>query len=255
MTWVAVLVAGSVAVAATAQMLSGLGFALIASPLLIATLGHAEGAGLTLVMSLVLNAVVLTRSHQAVRWGDALGLLVPAAVLVAPTLLFATHLSSAAVSATAGVVILIAVALVSTGRRPRWVQGRAAAVAAGAASGILNVLAGTSGPPVALYVAARGWTPRVAAATLQAYALPLNLLTLAAVGLPTARTRSPRLDRCRPGHRHRDRLAAHRARQAVPRGRLHPVRGRRPYLAGAGALRRRRAGGPGPFPGEERRDG
>ncbi len=186
MTWLAVLVAGSVAVATTAQILSGLGFALIASPVLIAASGHAEGVGLTLAMSLVLNAVVLTRSHQAVRWGDALGLFVPAAVLVAPTLLLATQLSSAAVSACAGVVILIAVALVATGRRPRWVQGRAGAVAAGATSGVLNVLAGTSGPPVALFVATRNWTPRVAAATLQAYALPLSLLTLAAVGLPTA---------------------------------------------------------------------
>jgi len=32
-------------------------------------------------------------------------------------------------------------------------------------------------------------------------------------------------------------------------------RARHPHLAGAGALRRRRAGGPGPLPGEERRDG
>ncbi len=143
MTWLAVLVAGSVAVAATAQILSGLGFALIASPLLIATLGHAEGVGLTLVMSLVLNTVVLTRSHQAVRWGDALGLLVPAAALVALTLLFASHLSSAAVSAGAGVVILTAVALVTTGRRPRWVQGRAGAVTAGATRSLSSSLCKT----------------------------------------------------------------------------------------------------------------
>lgn len=178
--------AGAVGVAAAAQVLSGVGFALIASPLLIAGLGHLEGIRLTMVLSVVLNVVVLTRTFRAVRWADALRLLLPAAVLVVPTLVVSAHLSSAAVSAAAGVVVLFAVGLVAGGRRAGWVQGPAGAVAAGATSGVLNVLAGTSGPPVALFVAHRGWPPRVAAGTLQAYALPLNLLTLAVLGLPTA---------------------------------------------------------------------
>lgn len=184
--WLSLAVAGAVGLAAATQVLSGVGFALIASPLLIASLGHLEGVRLTLVLSVVLNVVVLARTFRAVRWGDALRLLIPAAVLVVPTLVVSAHLSSAAVSAAAGVVILFAVVLVAGGRRAGWVQGPAGAVAAGATSGVLNVLAGTSGPPVALFVAHRGWSPRVAAATLQAYALPLNILTLAVIGLPTA---------------------------------------------------------------------
>jgi len=184
--WLSLAVAAAVGLAAAAQVLSGVGFALIASPLLIASLGHLEGIRLTLVLSVVLNVVILTRSYRAVRWADALRLLLPAAVLMVPTLVVSAQLSSAAVSAAAGVAILFAVALVADGRRAGWVQGPAGAVAAGATSGVLNVLAGTSGPPVALFVAHRGWPPRVATATLQAYALPLNVLTLAVLGLPTA---------------------------------------------------------------------
>ena len=183
--WLSVAVTGAVGLAAAAQVLSGVGFALIASPLLIAALGHLEGLRLTLLLSVVLNVIVLTHNIRAVRWGDALRLFIPAAVLVVPTLVVSAHLSSAAVSAAAGLVILFAVGLVAGGRRAGWVQRPVGAVAAGATSGVLNVLAGTSGPPVALFVAHRGWPPRVAAATLQAYALPLNVLTLAVIGLPT----------------------------------------------------------------------
>ena len=184
--WMPVLVVTSVGVAAASQVLSGMGFALIAGPLLVLVLGPVDGVRLSVAMSLVLNAVVLARSYRFVRWGDALRLFVPAAVLVLPTLLLTTQLSSALVSAAAGAAVLVGVALIASGRRARWVDGPAGAIAAGAGSGILNVLAGTSGPPVALFVAHRGWAPRVGTATLQAYALPLNIVTLAALGLPTA---------------------------------------------------------------------
>jgi hypothetical protein len=179
-------VVAAVAFAAAAQVLSGMGFALLAGPLLIAALGHGDGVRVSVTMSLVLNVVVLTGSYRLVRWGDAMRLLVAAALLVPPTFMVTRHLGGAWASAVAGAAVLLGVALIAAGRRARWVQGPAGAVAAGAASGVLNVLAGTSGPPVALFVAHREWAPRVGTATLQAYALPLNAVTLAALGLPAA---------------------------------------------------------------------
>ena len=180
------LIVTSVGVAAASQVLSGMGFALIAGPLLVLALGPADGVRLSVAMSVLLNGGVLARSYRFVRWDDALRLFVPAAVLVLPTLVLTTRLSSALVSAAAGAAVLVGVVLIASGRRVRWVDGPAGAIAAGAGSGILNVLAGTSGPPVALFVAHRGWAARVGTATLQAYALPLNIVTLAALGLPTA---------------------------------------------------------------------
>ncbi len=182
--WVLLFLVVAVAVASAAQVLTGLGFALIASPLLIAALGHLDGVRSSVALSLVLNVLVLTRSHRSVRWGDALRLLLPAAVLVLPALALTTRLGGDLLSALAGAVVLLGVALVGSGWRARWVQGPAGPVVAGASSGVLSVLAGVSGPPVALFVAHRRWPPPVAAATLQAYALPLNVLTLIALGLP-----------------------------------------------------------------------
>ena len=89
------------------------------------------------------------------------------------------------VLALSGMAILEATALLATGWRPPWVQGPVGALVAGASSGVLSVLAAASGPPAASFAAARGREPAVTTATLQAFALPLTLFSLAAVGLPS----------------------------------------------------------------------
>ncbi|MDQ2729406.1 MAG: TSUP family transporter [Actinomycetota bacterium] len=184
MTVLGVAVACVVALAAAVQILGGIGFALISSPLLIVSLGHTNGVRLTLAMAIVVNSVVLARHHRQVRFPDVARLLVPALIFVVPALLVSSRLGGPAVSVASGVAILLAAAVLVSGRRVGWIDGPAGAVAAGASSGVLNVLAAISGPPVALFAAHRGWGPLVTTATLQAYALPLNVVTLAALGLP-----------------------------------------------------------------------
>ncbi|WP_432482834.1 TSUP family transporter [Kineococcus esterisolvens] len=185
-SWLPAVLVALVAVAAAAQVLSGMGFALIAGPLLAFALGPSEGVRMSVAMSLVLNVVLLARTHRLVRWGDALILFIPAALLVWPTAWVTSDLSTAWVSIAVGAAVLVGVGLIASGRRARWVDGPAGAVAAGTSSGVLNVLGGVSGPPVALFVAHRGWAPRVSTATLQAYALPVNVVTLVTLGLPVA---------------------------------------------------------------------
>ena len=86
-------------------------------------------------------------------------------------------------SLLAGSVVVVATALVIARRELRWLDGTRGAVAAGAASGVFNTLAAASGPPVAIFAAQRRWEPRVMSATLQAFSLPLNLVTLAVLVL------------------------------------------------------------------------
>jgi len=175
----------AVAVAAAAQALSGIGFALVAGPLLILALGQSDGVRLTVALGLLLNATILAGTYRHARWGDATRLFVPAALLIWPAALLTSHLRGNWVLAFAGAAVLTGVALIVSGKRAAWINRPAGAMAAGAGSGILNVLAGASGPPVALFVAHRDWPPRVATATLQAYSLPLNIVTLAILGLPS----------------------------------------------------------------------
>jgi uncharacterized membrane protein YfcA len=176
------VVALVVAVGAVCQVLSGVGFALVTSPLLVLALGHDRGVRTVLALSIVLNAVVLVRSFRHVRRADALRLLVPAALLVVPAALLADAVRPAVLAVAAGVVILVATGLVMAGRSLPFLDGARGAVLAGALSGVFTVLAGAGGPPVALFAAQRRWSPEVAGATLQAFALPLNVLTLVILG-------------------------------------------------------------------------
>ncbi|OOB90540.1 TSUP family transporter [Rathayibacter sp. VKM Ac-2630] len=171
-----------VAVGAVCQVLSGVGFALVTSPLLVLALGHDRGVRTVLALSIALNAVVLLRSFRHVRPAEALRLLVPAALLVVPAALLLDAVRPAALAVVAGAVILLATALVAGGRALPFLDGARGAVLAGALSGVFTVLAGAGGPPVALFAAQRRWSPVVASATLQAFALPLNLLTLLVLG-------------------------------------------------------------------------
>ncbi|WP_433361165.1 TSUP family transporter [Actinoplanes sp. CA-142083] len=180
-----VAVVAVVAVAAGLQALSGIGFALVAGPLLILALGQSDGVRLTVALSLLLNATILAGTFRHARWGDAARLFVPAALLVWPAAVITGRLREGWVLAFAGVAVLAGVGLIVSGRRAHWVDKPVGAIAAGAASGVLNVLAGVSGPPVALFVAHREWEPRISTATLQAYSLPLNAVTLAVLGPPT----------------------------------------------------------------------
>jgi len=183
MDWLGVAVLLVVAVGAACQVASGLGFALVCSPLLVLVLGHGPGVRVVLVMSIVLNLVVLARSWRHVRLGDALRLLVPAALFVVPTALLAQSVRTPLLSLLAGSVVVVATALVIARRELSWLDGTRGAVAAGAASGVFNTLAAASGPPVAIFAAQRRWEPRVMSATLQAFSLPLNLVTLAVLVL------------------------------------------------------------------------
>ncbi|MDP9824435.1 hypothetical protein [Kineosporia succinea] len=171
------VVAVVVALGSVCQVLSGVGFALVVSPLVIVTLGHDPGVRLVLVLSAVLNLVVIARMPGEVRPKEALKLLVPAALAIGLMTLVKDQLSGTGLNVGAGVAILAATGVAAAGRPLPFFEGRSGPVVAGGLSGSLNVLSGAAGPPVALFAASRGWPPASTSATLQAYSLPLNLIT------------------------------------------------------------------------------
>jgi uncharacterized membrane protein YfcA len=85
--------------------------------------------------------------------------------------------------AAAGAVIVAGAALAATGRARD--TGAAGGVVAGALSATMNVLASAGGPAVAVYASGAGWDPARLRATLQAYFLALNVVTLLTLGAPS----------------------------------------------------------------------
>jgi uncharacterized membrane protein YfcA len=131
---------------------------------------------------MLVNVGVLAREHRAVMWRRVLPVLVTA---LAVTPLLAHLLDGAhprALRALAGAVIVIGAALVAAGRARDG--GLAGGVVAGIVSAAMNVLASAGGPAVAVYAAGAKWDPLRVRATLQAYFLVLNVVTLATLGPP-----------------------------------------------------------------------
>jgi uncharacterized protein len=176
------LAALAVAAGALAQSVSGIGFALVGGPLLFTVFGAREGVRVAVVLSMLVNVGVLVREHRAVLWRQVLPVMITA-LAVTPLLahlLADTH--PRALRALAGAVIVLGVALVAAGRTAD--TGLPGGIVAGVVSATMNVLASAGGPAVAVYAAGARWdTPRVRA-TLQAYFLALNVVTLLTLGAP-----------------------------------------------------------------------
>ncbi len=176
------LAAAAVAVGAAAQSVSGIGFALVAGPLLFTVFGAREGVRVAVVLSMVVNVAVLAREHRSVMVRRVLPVLV-AALAATPLLVWLlADVRPRPLRAVAGGVIVVGAALVAAGRTRD--TGPAGGVVAGLVSATMNVLASAGGPAVAVYAAGAGWDPGRLRATLQAYFLSLNVVTVLSLGLP-----------------------------------------------------------------------
>jgi uncharacterized membrane protein YfcA len=195
----AALVAAVLAGAAV-QSATGFGFALVAAPVLVALLGPVPAIGALTVLPPVVNALTLAgeRRRPQVLGADAARLVawaLPGLVLGALAL---RELPEDALRAAVGAAVLAALALrawgprppgaaAATPRRPRGAAAaaprrpRGAAAAAGAASGALSTSVGLSGPPLVLYLLARGASPAQQRDTLAAIFLALAALGLVAL--------------------------------------------------------------------------
>ncbi len=161
-----------VVLGAVLQRVTGLGFALVVSPVIALLLGPEEGV-------LVVNAcAVLTSSLLAVRLrrdvdrrrilrllpGALLGVVGGAALTVStPRPVLEVLVGSLALAG------LIASVLVARLRRAGGDGGLPAASAAGFASGLMSAAAGVGGPAMVVYGVVTGWEQRRFAATLQPF--------------------------------------------------------------------------------------
>ena len=174
----------AVLVGTLAQSVSGIGFALVCGPLLVATLGPQDGVRLAVLLSLVLNVVLLSRLWREVEPRRTLLLLVPAALTTPVFAVLARGLLERAGAAAAGTVVLLGVGVLATGVRWRAARGRTGAVAAGVLGAATNVLAGVAGPVLALWAANTEWPHRAQRASLQAVFLGVNCVALPSLGTP-----------------------------------------------------------------------
>lgn len=171
-----VLAAAAAFTGASVQSATGFGFALVLSPALFAVLEPFEAVWVLLALGLVLNVLVLRDTHEGtgggeVRW-DALR---PALIAAVPGLALGALMLALApkpvLQVVVGVGVVAAAAL--TWRAPSAPRS-GGAVTAGLASGALTTSVSLSGPPLVLWLRARGLSPAELRASLAAAFLFLN---------------------------------------------------------------------------------
>ena len=173
------------------QSSTGFGFALVLSPALFAVMDPVEAVMALLVLGLALSVLVLFERGRPehVDWRSLVPMLVAALPGLAVGAVALTQLSKGTLQVAVGVAV-VAVAAWQLRRRRRGIGhprlGRGAGIGAGFVSGALTTSINVSGPPVVLWLEARGASPEEFRESLAATFLVLDLtggaLLLAAEG-------------------------------------------------------------------------
>lgn len=173
---------GAVVLGAALQRLSGMGFALVAAPLLVVSLGPHLGVLMANLLSALSSGLILAQTWRQVELRRLTWLLLPALAVIPLGVWTLQVLPTGWLMLGIGAVLLVALAVLQLGRGLPLLQGRRGAVLAGAASGFMNATAGIGGPMVALYAASIRWPQAAFVGSVQVYFLITNLLSLATKG-------------------------------------------------------------------------
>jgi uncharacterized protein len=157
---------------AAVQSATGFGFALVLSPALFAVMDPVEAVTALLALGLALNLLVLFEGGrpEQVDWRALAPMLAAALPGLAVGAVALTQLSKEALQVAVGVAVILAV-----GWQLRAAGPRLSPWTAGFASGALTTSISVSGPPLVLWLTARGLHPEEFRASLAASFLFLNI--------------------------------------------------------------------------------
>lgn len=171
-------------VAAFTQAITGFGFALVYAPLLALAWEVKPAVATTAVLSLAVNALVLLQVRGHVVTRRLPGLFLGYLIGVGPGLLVLEMVSGDVLEVVVGSVVLLAtVALYFQPAIDASEDTLPVRMIAGAFSGASASSTGIGGPPVVLYMIGRERDVQRFRATLQAYFLPISIVTLALIAL------------------------------------------------------------------------
>lgn len=178
--WLLLALGGAIFLGSSTQRISGVGFALVASPFLVAILGPFNGVLVVNVFGALTASLVLFQVFRLVEYRRAVLLLVPAILAIVPGSLVALYLRSDVLSMLIGTMIIVALVVSLLLKESVLFRGRPGIVLAGAVSGFMSVTAGVGGPAITAYAVATRWPHAVFAATAQLYFFGTGVASLIA---------------------------------------------------------------------------
>lgn len=170
--------AAAVLAGAAAQSATGFGFALVSGPILFAVFEPEEAVTMLAALGIVLSVLVLADGKGQAAWRPLAPLLVAAIPGLGIGLLALAAFSKPVLQVAVGLAVVAAAVFQIRSGRAREGEAAPGPVAGGLVglvSGALTTSLGVNGPPVALWLEARGSDPGEMRATLAASFLALNL--------------------------------------------------------------------------------
>ena len=160
--------------------ITGMGFALVASPMLVLILGASNGVMMVNVGSSVSAGMVLARLWRDIEWRRVPILITAAGVGIVPGAWVAVNLAGPWLQISVGVLLIASIAgsLIITQTAAR-VRGKIPATIAAFLSGSMNAATGLGGPPLSAYAVLSRWDQASFAATIQPYFLFIGLSSIA----------------------------------------------------------------------------
>jgi len=179
-TTAALVTALVLVVGAAGQRVTGLGFAIVAAPVLVLLVGPARGVVLVNVLGAVVALLVLLRVRRDVDVRRVLPVTATALVGIPLGLALARAVPSSWLELVLGALVLVA--LVVSARAARGAPSAAGvvpAVAAGASSGVLHAAAGLGSPVLSVHAVLSGWPQRSFTASAQPWFVVVGLAAAA----------------------------------------------------------------------------
>lgn len=183
-SYMMIMLACAVFLGAAVQRVTGLGFALLASPLLVLLAGPFQGVLLANLLALIVASTVMVTS-----WRDAdrkkILFFVPAGIAgVLPGTLAARTLAPSALQVVVGLIVLCGLGAAILSKRLRFEPRPSNTLGAGLLSGFMTATAGVGGPALTVYAVATRWEQRTFAATSQFCFAAQAITSLSLKGLP-----------------------------------------------------------------------
>lgn len=183
MSAVFLLSLAGIMVGAFVQAATGMGFSLVAAPLLILYLGPRDGVAAVVLLAALSSVLPLARDGKHANLGAVVRLLIPTLVCT-PLIAWAlADVDTRWLALVAGGGVILAVVILASGVRWGWLKHPLGAISTGATSALLNVVGGVGGPPIGIYAANAGLSPVTTRATMHSFFIVQNVVTALVLGI------------------------------------------------------------------------
>jgi uncharacterized membrane protein YfcA len=173
-----VLMILTVFVGAMSQRLTGMGFALIASPFLVVLMGPIGGVTTANLCSALASSLILGRVWREVQWPTFRRLAVWAILGIALGAWIASASRGPVLETANGALVIVGLGASLLARHGRRVKHRGITEVVGFSSGLMTVTAGVGGPALSIYALLTGWDHHKFVATIQPYFITVSVISV-----------------------------------------------------------------------------